>query len=180
MALLHRYQSIIHGNLKKAIPIYGVITAVALILSVILRYLLTYPIETPVSWTDNVVMAICMIGFTLIYRSRLPEKRITFKEIFLLTVGIGCVAAIFYGLYLWHYSAQFDTEFPQRYLEAESAKYNADEPGYNSAIEQLKYMARPKYLALMGAVYTVVTSFIIGFFVALVLKTEKSPIYKKK
>lgn len=169
-----------YGNYKKFILIFGPVAAIALILSVIARYYFFDPIATPVSWTDNVVMAICMIGFTLIYRSRLPEKRITFKEIFLLTVGIGCVAAVLYALYLWHYSAQFDTEFAQRYLEAESAKYNADEPGYQSAMEQLKYMARPKYLAFMGGVYTVVTSFIIGFFVALVLKTEKSPIYQKR
>ncbi|MBO4740417.1 MAG: DUF4199 domain-containing protein [Bacteroidales bacterium] len=180
MALLHRYQSTMHGNYKKFILIFGPVAAIALILSVLARLYFFDPIETPVSWTDNIVLAICLIMFTLLYRSTLPERKVTFKEIFILTVGLSTVAAVLYALYLWHYGLHTDPDFPQRFLDSELAKHNAGEDGYDTAVEQVKYMATPKYLAFMGGVYTVVTSFILGFFVALLFKTEKSPRYTKK
>ena len=149
-------------------------------MSVIARYYLFDPIATPVSWTDNVVLAICLVAFTLLYRTTLPEKKVTFKEIFLLTVGLSCVAAVLYALYLWFYGTHTDTEFVQRFTKSELAKHSPEEPGYDAAVEQIKVMATPKYLAFMGFVYTVVTSFILGFFVALLFKTEKSPLHTKK
>ncbi|MBR4803035.1 MAG: DUF4199 domain-containing protein [Bacteroidales bacterium] len=180
MALLHRYQSTMHGNYRKFILIFGPVAAVALILSVLARLYFFDPIETPVSWTDNVVLAICLIAFTLVYRATLPEKKITFKEIFILTVGLSCVAAVLYALYLWHYGLHTDPDFPQRFLDSEMAKHKPGEQGYEAAVEQVKYMANPKYLAFMGGVYTVVTAFILGFFVALLFRTERSPRYQKK
>lgn len=180
MALLHRYQSTMHGNYRKFILIFGPVAAIALILSVIARYYFFDPIATPVSWTDNVVLAICLVVFTLLYRTTLPEKKVTFKEIFLLTVGLSCVAAVLYALYLWFYGTHTDTEFAQRFTQSELAKHSPTEPGYDNAVEQIKIMATPKYLAFMGGVYTVVTAFILGFFVALLFRTERSPRYTKK
>ena len=180
MALLHRYKSTIYGNYKKFIIIFGLFTALALILSVLTRYAFFEPISTPVSWTDNIVLSICLIAFTIAYRCTLPEKKITFKEIFILTVGLSFVAAVLYGLYLWFYGTHTDIEFAQRFADSETAKHSPEEQDYNDALEQIKIMATPKYLAFMGFVYTVVTSFIVGFFVAIIFKTEKSPLHTKK
>ena len=180
MALLHRYQSTMHGNYKKFILLFGPVAAIALILSVIARYYFFDPIVTPAaSWTDNVVLAICLVVFTLLYRTTLPEKKVTFKELFLLTVGISCVAAVLYGLYLWYYGTYTDPEFLQRFKDCEEAKLSPEDPEYQKKLDDIKAynIGTPAFL---GFFLTVVTSFILGFFVALLFKTEKSPLHTKK
>lgn len=180
MGLIRRYKSEMHGNYKRAWLQYGIITSVAMILSVLIRYALTYPIESSFSWTDDVVILICLVGFTMTYRSTLPEKRISFKEIYVLNLGIGFISAIVFGLFIWYYASRVDISFPDRYYASMMEQAETSELALDKYEAQTKIMSTPGNLAMQGGVLTFVNVLVLGFFVAIFLKTEKQNIYRKQ
>lgn len=180
MGLIRRYKSEIHGNYKRAWLQYGIITSIAMVLSVLIRYALTYPIESSFSWTDDVIILICLVGFTITYRSTLPEKLITFKEIYVLNLGIGFISAIIFGFFIWYYASRVDISFPDRYYASMMAQSETSELSPDVYETQTKAMSTPGNLALQGGVLTFVNVLVLGFFVAIFLKTEKQNLYKKQ
>ena len=150
-----------------------------MILSVLIRYALTYPIESSFSWTDDVIILICLVGFTLVYRSTLPEKRISFKEIYVLNLGIGFISAIIFGLFIWYYASMVDISFPDRYYASMMEQAETSELPIDAYEAQTKNMSTPGNLAMQGGVLTFVNVLVLGFFIAIFLKTEKQNLYQK-
>ncbi len=184
MGLLRRYQSTVYGNYKKAWLLYGLYTGLILCFSTMLRYWLTYPMESPSSWIDNVVLFLSMVLFTLVYRKKLADKKIFFKEVYILNIGIGIIAAMVYGIFLLFYGYRMDPEFVQRYYEAQEIIYRQNWAESSELLAekltQLKEMATTKYLSMMGFILTAVTSLILAFIVALFFRTQKNIVREKK
>ena len=106
------------------------------------------------------------------------------KEIYILNLGIGVVAAVIYALFVWYYGSCVDVEFLQRYIDAQEHIYLNNWQGttedMNMMIENIKTLTTVPYLSVMGGILTVVTSFIVAFIVAILLRTQKNVVRQKK
>lgn len=184
MGLLRRYESEIYGNYKKYWFIYGLYTGLIMCFSILFRYWLTYPMDSPSTWVDNIVLFFCMFIFTYLYRKKLYCGNIFFKEIYILNLGIGVVAAVIYALFVWYYGSCVDVEFLQRYIDAQEHIYLNNWQGTNEdmnmMIENIKTLTTVPYLSIMGGILTVVTSLIVAFIVAILLRTQKNVVRQKK
>ena len=109
---------------------------------------------------------------------------IFFKEIYILNLGVGVVAAIIYALFVWYYGSCVDTEFLQRYIDAQEHIYlnnwNGTTEDMNMMIENIKTLTTVQYLSIMAGILTVVTTFMVAFIVAILLRTQKNVVRQKK
>lgn len=184
MGLIKRYESEIYGNYKKGWLLYGLYTGLIMSFSVLLRYFLTYPMDTPSTWIDNIVLFLCMFIFTYLYRKKLYMGNIFFKEVYILNLGIGVVAGVIYGLFIWYYGTSVDTELVQRYVENQEYIYinnwEGTDEDMKARIDEIKSMASVQYLSIMGGILTMVTSLMIAFIVGLLLRTQKNVVRQKR
>lgn len=184
MGLIRRYESEMYGDYRKGWILYGLYTGLIMSVSVLLRYLLTYPMESPSTWIDNVVLFLCMFMFTYLYRKKLYCGKVFFKEVYVLNLGIGIVAGVIYGFFLWYYGSSVDTELVQRYIDSQEYIYlnnwEGTEEDMKEKIDAIKNLTSVPYLSIMGGILTAVTSIMIAFIVALLLRTEKNVVKQKK
>lgn len=184
MGLIKRYESEIYGNYKKGWLLYGLYTGLIMSFSVLFRYWLTYPMDTPSTWTDNIILFLCMFVFTYLYRKKLYCGNVFFKEVYILNLGVGVVAGVMYALFIWYYGSCVDTELVQRYIDAQEHIYINNWQGttedMNKKIEEIKNLTSVPYLSIWGGILTVVTSFMTSFIVALLLRTQKNVVRQKK
>lgn len=183
MGLIKRYESEIYGNYKKGWLLYGLYTGLILSFSILFRKWLTYPIDCPSTWTDNVILFLCMFVFTYLYRKKLYCGNIFFKEVYILNLGVGTIAAIIYGAFIWYYGTCVDTELVQRYIDSQEYlylnKWEGTPEDMLKKIEEVKSLASVPYLSIMGGVLTMITSVMSAFIVALLLRTQKNVVRQK-
>ena len=117
MKFIRRYQSEIYGNYRKAYLLDGVLTGLLIGGAVSFCKLIYYPIYAPENYVTDVVLLVCTLLFAYMYRSKLPDRKVTFKELILFGLGLGVVAAIVYGLFLMFYGGVIDKEFAGRCLD---------------------------------------------------------------
>ena len=147
MGLIKRYESEIYGDYKKGWLLYGLYTGLIMSFSVLFRYWLTYPMDTPSTWTDNIILFLCMFVFTYLYRKKLYCGNVFFKEIYILNLGVGVVAGAIYGLFIWYYGTCVDTDLVQRYIDAQEHVYINNWQGttedMNKKIEEIIISHKP-------------------------------------
>ena len=109
---------------------------------------------------------------------------IFFKEVYILNLGIGVVAGVIYGLFIWYYGTSVDTELVQRYVENQEYIYinnwEGTDEDMKARIDEIKSMASVQYLSIMGGILTMVTSLMIAFIVGLLLRTQKNVVRQKR
>ena len=85
---------------------------------------------------------------------------------------------------MWYYGSCVDVEFLQRYIDAQEHIYLNNWQGttedMNMMIENIKTLTTVPYLSVMGGILTVVTSLIVAFIVAILLRTQKNVVRQKK
>ena len=101
MRLLRRYKSDIYGNYRLAYLRDGALTGLVLSVAVLVCKLLYYPIYAPENYVTDIALLVSTLFFAYRYRSRLPEKKVFFKELMLFGIGTALVACFLYGLYIF-------------------------------------------------------------------------------
>lgn len=176
MRVLNRYKSTMHGNYWNAIFKYGLLMGIGLLLVVLCRYWFKIPLSEPVSYTENIAMLIFMFIAVFSYKRGLKDKRITFKESFILGLGSGIIASIIYGIFLFVYSQNIDIDIQQRCFEIQRAvKTNV-----NLSDEELMSMVKPSSIALYGIMLSSVLSILLALIVAILLRNEQGILIEKE
>lgn len=164
--IFRRYRSEIHGNYRVAYLKYGLLTGVVMSLYLFLRHWIGHPLPTPSDLVKDFILIAAIVLFTYVYRKGLPDRRVTFKELILMGMGIGLVAALVYGLALWLYCGVAYPDMTEAYAAGFRTEESSSE-GYLAALNPAMWAF------FYGFLHTVVTSIIVAFFAALVFRTEK-------
>lgn len=183
MALLHRYQSTIHGNYRPVYCLFGTLTGVLMALVVWMWNIMGQhePLTTPENYVSEVVMALGIFGTALMYRRQLPGGKVTLKELLLLGLGLGVVSGVVYGLMMWLYCGVVKPSVVEFYNQQRIAVM---EPATSSAearvaVEMVKGYTAGDW-AFISGFRSVVMSIIVAFFAALLFRTEKSPVKERQ
>lgn len=101
MSLLRRYQSEIYGNYRLAYTQYGLVAGALMALYFLFFSIIGKPHATPTTYGTDLLLLIVILVGAYRYRKSLPEGKVSFKELMLLGLGTGFVAAVVYGLYIY-------------------------------------------------------------------------------
>lgn len=172
MKFLHTYNSTIHGPYKRMSIRYGLLLGAIMCLTLIVRYLINSPANSPLSLVDNIIMLIVMSFSLYIYRRTLDNGLISFKESYLFSLFSGIIGSIIYGFFTYCYITYIDTQMPMRCQEV--LKQVEDYKEYTA--EQFTQMTKPSFIALQAIIYNIIMSVLWSFVVSILLKTEKSKI----
>ncbi|MDR0790590.1 MAG: DUF4199 domain-containing protein [Bacteroidales bacterium] len=174
MALVKRYNSQMHGNYWRALLQYGFYGGLLLSFVVLLRYWLILPLSQPVTYVENIILLLLMIIFLWRYRSKLPQEKITFKEGYIVTVGLGVVASIVYGMFIYLYAWKIDPAISDRCF----AIQRAIEANNMFSDDQVRVMTTKQSLALSAIMLSSILSVLWAMITALFLRTEKAEVMK--
>lgn len=175
MGLIRRYSSVMHGNYRTACLKYGLYMGLAFSFVLFFRWLIVLPASQPMGIVENVLQFGLMLAFVAMYRGSLCEKKITFKEAYIVGLGSAVVGAIIYGLFMYMYIMYMDPDMQTRCLEIQKA---ADTKGEFSP-KQLAQLVRPSYIAFSSILLNSVMAVIWSLVAALVLSNEKAALKKK-
>ena len=181
MGVLRRYQSDIYGNYRKAYLRDGVLAGLFLALVVLFCKLIYYPIYAPENYITDIALLIATFFFAYRYRAKLPERRVFFKELMLYGLGLGIVAALFYGVFLLLYGGVIDRDFAARCLQHFILGEQQGTATEQQKAETIAVMQTYRLYtwAFIGAFRTAVMSIMTAFVAALVLRTEKNVVRPK-
>ncbi|MCQ2299136.1 MAG: DUF4199 domain-containing protein [Bacteroidales bacterium] len=177
--ILRQYQSEIYGNYRKAYLLYGLYAGLIMSAFVLLSMICQRPLNAPESYGTDIVLFLSMVLFSYLYRRKLDEERVFFKELMLLNLGIGILGSIVYGLFLLLYGNVIDTDFFNRCLILYTANMNAAE---QATAEQIADAVaayqnyKPLHWAFIGAFRSAVMGIICAFIAALILRTEQNQV----
>ncbi len=179
--ILKRYHSRIYGNYRIAYLKYGSFIGIALSTAVLLQTVLLpkfqpYAPETFI--TDGIVLVgMCIACYC--YRDTLKYKRVMFKELILMGMGMNIVASVIYGLFLWFLCGQM---FPDLIESFANYRIHQMPPAAESAEASLNVTLVRKYTAgdwaFIGAFRTFVISIIFAFISAIAFANEKPSVYE--
>ena len=176
MGVFNRYKSTMHGNYWVAIFKYGLLMGIGLLLVVMFRYWFKIPLSEPVSYAENFAMLIFMFIAVFVYKRGLEERKITFKESYIVGLGSGVIASIIYGMFLFVYSQYIDIDIQQRCFEIQRAvKTNV-----NLSDAQLMSMVKPSSIALSGIMLSSVLSILWSLIIAILLRNEQGVLVIKE
>ena len=181
MRIIRRYQSEIYGKYRVAYLRDGAYTGLFIAGVVLFCKLIYYPIYAPENYVTDLALLVATLFFAWKYRSHLSEKKVFFKELMLYGLGLGIVAAIVYGLFLFLYGGVIDREFPARCLEhfilGEQQGSGTDEEKAFTISVMRTYKLHT--WAFIGAFRTAVMSIMTAFVAALLFRTEKNIVRNK-
>lgn len=181
MRFIRQYQSDIYGNYRKASLRDGLFAGLIISGAVLFCKLIYYPVYAPENYVTDIALLVATLVFAYRYRSRLPEKRVFFKELMLYGLLLGIVAAVVYGLFLLLYGGVIDKEFPARCLEhfiAGEQQGSGTEEEKEATIAVMRTY-RLHTWAFIGAFRTAVMSIMTAFIAALLFRTEKNIVKEK-
>ena len=177
MAFLKRYESTIYGPYRRAGIVAGLWAGLLLALYLVVRWLAGSPLSAPQGYGGDIILLLAMLFFSVRYRRRLPQEKVTLKELMQLNMWTGFVSALLLGVSLWLYGTALDHDFLRRcvdvMVEAEQQSGRAVEE-QAQAVAVMRAYTLPT-LAWIGAFRAFVMSILWAFLVALLLRTERAP-----
>lgn len=165
MKPFHRYTSTIHGNYRRAYLRSGVLVGLLLAAYIIIRRLIGQPAQSPISLITDAILIISILLLSAYYRSALPEKQVTLKELMLFGIGTSLIAAITYGLLLW---AHMSLDAPTTITFVQSLT------GQTSTISDPQYHYWPPFITLLTLINITLLGSFASFLTAIILRTEKA------
>ena len=179
MGIIRRYQSEIYGNYRLAYVRYGAVVGAVMALVFLFFSVIGEPFKSPDSYISDILLLVGILFFTYRYRTSLPGGKVSFKELMLLGLGIGAVAAVVYGFYLWlHLGVLYPGQVQLMRDTETAAMTSAGSEALNMTEQQLADNLRmvtgygAGVWAFRGAFRSFVFSIIMAFVAALVFKTE--------
>ncbi|MDR1726281.1 MAG: DUF4199 domain-containing protein [Bacteroidales bacterium] len=176
MKIIKRYKSELHGNCWRALLKYGFYSGLILSFVVIFRKWLVYPLSQPVTYVEEITLLILMFIFVWFYRRKLPEKKMAFKEGYIVAFGTGVVASIIYGIFIMLYAWKIDPEIVNRSFDLQRSL----ETNRTLTDEQIRYIVKPQYIAFSAIVFSTVLSILWALVVSIIMRTEKATVRTKQ
>ncbi|MBQ9253521.1 MAG: DUF4199 domain-containing protein [Bacteroidales bacterium] len=182
MSLIKRYQSEIHGNYSRKGLKYGLVLGCVLSVVLLFRYLLGVPPNAPIAkdetWT---VFAFLFLGNCValwIYRNSLKDKKITFKEAYLLCLIADVVSCMIYGMFIYIYAYYIDNGQPSFVERCATVMFNS----LNESGQQTTNLPPPpmSYLVIYSMMSNVIMAVLASFMSSLLLRNEKAQVYTKE
>lgn len=164
-----------HGNYFKGLLLYGFFMGIALSLVVLFRSWLTMPLSQPVSYAENIALLVFMFIAVYLYKNNLEEKKITFKESYIVAFGSAVVASIIYGFFLYLYAKYIDLSFQERCFSLQ----RAIEANSQFTDSQIRQMSQPSYIAFSAIMLSSVMSILWAMVVGILLRNEKGTVVTK-
>lgn len=175
MALIKRYKSKIHGNYWLGILKFGLLIGFGLSFILLFRRWLDNPIDQPVGFIENFAMLGLIFISVYLYKMGLKERKISFKESYIVGFGSGIVGSIIYGMSLYGYALYLDHGLQnrcfnvQRAIESNAHLSNAD----------IMYMTTPQAIALSGIMLSAIMAILWAMIVGVLLRNEKGEVISK-
>lgn len=169
MSIFHRYRSTIHGNYRRNYLRCGLLTGVLLTAYVLVRLLMGKPVASPLSYVSDAILLVCIFLFAAYYRSALPDKKVTLKELMLFGIGTAAVAALLYGLMLWGIGLAFPQQAVLFTNNMTPSEVTLQDP-------QLHYWAA--LWAIVAAVESLLLGAFGAFLAAILFRNEKGEVVK--
>ncbi|MBR1768921.1 MAG: DUF4199 domain-containing protein [Bacteroidales bacterium] len=176
-SFVRQYQSTMHGNYLWASVKYGILMAIGLSASLTLRYILGHPANAPVAYDETWVVFIALIVMSLVlvfhYRRHLREKKISFKEGFLLTFYSSLIACAIYAGFMYFYSVYIDKgieSFQDRTIDVMTRSLAECE---GKEIKDIHLPEMP-YLVLYGMILNMIMSILVSFLTGIICRNERS------
>ncbi|MBR1798455.1 MAG: hypothetical protein IJ761_00955 [Bacteroidales bacterium] len=161
---MRRYQSVIHGNYRRAYLQAGCVVALLLIAQILIRQLLMHECTSPLGYLPDALLLLSLLLLMIRYRKSLDGSKVSMKELMLFGMGTSCIAAVGYGLLLVLHGLCFKDQS----LTFASTLMGHEVDVTNTPIH---------YWTLFVAIITVIETALLGSFGAFVfsilLKTEK-------
>lgn len=181
-AIIRRYSSVMHGNYRWAGVKYGVVMAAGLCFSLFLRYILGHPANAPIAKDETWVVFIGLILMSLVlvfhYRRNLTEKKISFKEGFLVSFYACLVACVIYAVFMYGYTLYIDNSaldsFHDRTIDVMTRTIAASE---HRDIDSVVLPEMP-YLVMWGMVLNMVMSILVAFITGIICRNEKKQLHE--
>ncbi|MBQ9638023.1 MAG: DUF4199 domain-containing protein [Bacteroidales bacterium] len=171
MRLIRQYESVIYGNYHKAALQGGVVIGLALLVYILLFFFVGNPISSPETFGIDGVLFLCTGSIFVLYRRRLPDGKVSMKELMLLGVDACLIGAALYGVELYLYATLLDVQFSDRcFSTMAKGLQDADDTQVVNIISNYSAVN----WALMGCVRLAVMSIIFVLVLALCMRTEKS------
>ncbi|MBP5547974.1 MAG: DUF4199 domain-containing protein [Bacteroidales bacterium] len=182
MRFIRQYKSDIYGNYRVAYLRDGFFAGLLISFVVLFCKLIYYPVYAPESYVTDIALLVATLFFAYRYRSRLPEKKVFFKELMLYGLGLGVVAAFVYGLFLLFYGGVVDKDFSGRCLEhfIHGEQNGAGTPEEKAETIAVMKTYRLRTWAFIGFFRTSVMSIMTAFIAALLFRTERNVVKQKK
>lgn len=180
--VFRRYTSTIYGNYRKSYLIDGLLVGAAMSFIMYMRDLLAAkPMATPENYVTEIVLLVGIFWAAYQYREQLPDRKVTLKELMLLTLGIGVVSALVYGLWTWLNLGCINTDLVAYYNQQRISVMDAADVSAEAkiAIDQISRYTAGRW-GFIGGFRSAVMSVIIAFFASLIFRTEKAPVVPKK
>ena len=175
MGLIRRYESKMHGDYKRAILRYGFFGGLIFCVVLLLRWLLVLPPSQPMSYVENVLQLVLLFVFVYLYKRRLPDRRINFKESYVVALGTAVVSAVIYGMFMYVYASYIDTQMQERCFEFQRMMNQGQ---YTE--EQLKDLTKPSYIAFSAVLLNSVMAVLWAMIVAIFLRNERAIVVQKQ
>ncbi len=178
-AIIKRYASVMYGNYRWAGVKYGILMAIGLSLSLLFRYIVGHPANAPIAkdetWVVLVELVVMSLFLVFHYRQNLVEKKISFKEGFLVSF-YGCLIACFlYAIFMYFYALHIDNgmdSFTDRTIDVMTrAIAQSEGKDINDVV-----VPEMVYLIMWGMVLNMVMSILVAFFTGIVCRNERSKV----
>ena len=163
---------------RRKVLTYGFLGGSGLVMIVLLRFAMVFPIYIPVSVLDAIALLMLMFTFTYLYRKDSANRKLTFKDAYLLNMGLGLIAAVIYAVFMLFYASYIDTSFSSRFLDYQKFRIDTIElvrefNGFNSS-------STPKMLAFVTFIEVSMLCLLFSFVVSIVMHTNKFSTEKEK
>ena len=168
--IIRQYSSEIHGNYFQMSIRYGMVIGALMSLGLLVRFIISKPASSPISYVDNVIMLVFMAFVVYLYRNSLENKKITFKEAWLVGFFSAFVASVIYGMFMYIYNVWIDTDMSARCM---NGLQNLDRcKGYT--IDQIKAMAGVSQMCVYSIIYNIIVGILWAFCVGIIFRNEKA------
>ncbi len=138
------------------------------------RWLANMPANSPQTYGSDLVLLACMLLASFLYRRKLPEQKVTLKELMQMNLWLSAVAAVLFGLFTWFYGTVVDGEFLQRCLQTliEGEQQGSSTPEQKAQTIAVMQTYTASTLGSIAAFRTMVMSILWAFIAALLLRSE--------
>ncbi len=179
--IITRYKSVMHGNYKLAGVKYGIVMAAGLCVFLFLRYVVGHPANAPIAKDETWVVFLGLLLMSLMlvfhYRRNLIERKISFKEAFLVSFYSCLVACAIYAVFMYGYTLYIDNgldSFHDRTIDVMTRSIARSE---NIDIDKVVLPEMP-YLVAWGMVLNMIMGILVAFITGVICRNEKKQLYE--
>ncbi len=140
----------------------------------LVRWLANVPANSPQTYGSDIVLLCCMLLASFLYRRKLPEQKVTLKELMQMNLWLALVAAVMFGLFTWLYGTVMDGDFVARCVQTliDGEQQGNAPPEMKAQTIAVMQSYTAGTMGSIAAFRTLVMSILWAFIAALLLRSE--------